>query len=140
MSQYIVDHRTITESDVYMAVDILWSQNQLIREQMPFLTYRKLLIQELEGTDGLLCYCDGYLVGAFAIGPLEPDFHFPGNGIVVYSSMISRFYPKATRLLYRSLVALVKQGDGSWYQTTRRVSDVEFHSKYRRIANGQKDS
>lgn len=140
MSQYTVEHRAITETDVYMATDILWSQNQLIREQMPFLTYRKLLIQELEGMNGLLCYCDGHLVGAFAIGPLEPDFHFPGNGIVVYSSMISRFYPKATRLLYRYLVQLVKDGGGSWYQTTRRVSEIEFHSKYRRIANGQKST
>lgn len=122
---------------MYCAADILWSEHALIRDQMPFVRYRALLIQELVGMHGLLCYCNGYLVAALAVGDLGPDFHFPGTGIVVYSSMTSRFHPQATRLLYRSLVALVKQGGGSWYQTTRRVSDVEFHSKYRRIHNGQ---
>lgn len=140
MSRYTVEFRTIQEVDVYHAADILWSEHALIRKQMPFVQYRDLLIADLVHADGLLCYCDGRLVAALAVGRLGPDFHIAGTGVIVYSTMTSRFHPKATRLLYRSLVALVKQGGGSWYQTTRRVSDVEFHSKYRRIANGQEST
>lgn len=136
MSQYTVEHRLVTECDVYKATDILWSQNQIIREQHPFLTYRKLLIQETEGEEGLLCFYGTEFVGALVIGELGPDSHFPGEGRVVFYTVASRFHPQATRLLYRYLSQLVKEGGGSWYQTTRRVSETEFKSKYRRVHNG----
>lgn len=137
MSLYSVEHRPVREVDVYMAADILWSQNQLIRDQgIPWVQYRSLLIQETEGSEGLLCYVDGLFVGALVIGPLGPDSHFPGEGRIVYYTVVDRYHPRATRLLYRYLVNLILEKGGSWYQTTRRVSETEFHSKYRRIPHG----
>lgn len=137
MSQYSVEHRPVHEADVYKAADILWSENQLIRDQgIPWTNYRDLLIQETEGEEALVCYCGQSLVGALVIGPLGPDSHFPGEGRIVYYSVTSQSHPKATRLLYRYLVNLIREKGGSWYQTTRRVSETEFHSKYRSIHNG----
>ena len=136
MSRYIVEHRPIFEADVYKAADILWSENPIIREQHEFLTYRNLLIQETVGEEGLVCYHDGFLVGALVIGELGPDSHFRGEGRVVYYTVVSNAHPQATRLLYRYLVNLIREKGGSWYQTTRRVSESEFHSKYRRIHYG----
>ena len=132
MSRYTVEHRPITECDVYMAADILYSQHPLVRAQ-PWPLYRDLLIKETVDADGLVCWCDGHFVGALVIGDLDMDSHFPGTGIIVYYSVVSMFHPQATRLLYRYLSQLVKEGGGSWYQTTRRVSEFEFHSKFRRI-------
>lgn len=139
MSQYIVEHRPITEVDVYCAADVLYAYYPLVRAQ-PWPFYRDLLLQETVGSEGLVCTLDGQFVAALVIGELGPDSHFPGEGRVVYYSVASPAFPKATRLLYRYLVNLIREKGGSWYQTTRRVSESEFHSKYRRIAHGQKDS
>lgn len=133
MSQYTVEHRPITVADVYKAADILWSENPVVRGAHPFERYRGLLINEVRGEQGLVCTYKGHLVGALVIGDLDYDSHFPGTGIIVYYQTISMFHPQATRLLYRSLAHLVKDGGGSWYQTTRRVSESEFTSKFRRI-------
>lgn len=133
MSQYTVEHRALTEADVYMAADILYSQHRMIRATHPWPRYRDLLVEEVVGAEGLVCYCDGRLVGALAVGEMGYDSHFPGKGLVVHYTMTCQYHPKATRLLYRYLVQLVKDGGGSWYQTGRRISEFEFKSKFRRI-------
>lgn len=138
MSQYTVEHRPITELDVYLAADILYAFHPLVRAQ-PWPLYRDLLIKETVGEQGVVCYCNGRFAGAIVIGELDYDSHFPGKGIIVYYSVTHPDHPKATRLLYRYLVQLVKDGGGSWYQTGRRISEFEFHSKYRRIALEQED-
>lgn len=136
MSQYTLEYRVINATDAWLAADILYSQHPMIRDQHPWPHYRTLLTNELVGITGLLCYCDGFLVGALALGELAEDYHIAGKGIIVYASMTHKLYPKATRLLYRYLTQIVKDGGGSWYQTTRRVSEFEFHSKYRRVPHG----
>lgn len=118
---------------MYKATDILWSENPIIRLQHEFCAYRELLLQETVGEEGLLCHHNGYLVGALVIGLLGPDSHFPGEGRIVYYTVVSNAHPQATRLLYRYLVNLIREKGGSWYQTTHRVSESEFHSKYRRL-------
>lgn len=138
MSQYTVEHRPVEELDVYYAADILYSHHPLVRKQ-PWPLYRDLLMKETVGEQALLCYCGDHFVGAVVIGELDYDSHFPGKGIIVYYSVTHPDHPQATRLLYRYLVQLVKDGGGSWYQTGRRISEFEFHSKYRRIALEQKD-
>lgn len=135
MSQYTVEHRPIKEVDAYISADILYAYHPLVRAQ-PWPLYRDLLIEETVGLPGLVCYCDGRLAGVLVLGDLSLDSHFPGKGIVVYYSLTHPDHPQATRLLYRYLSQLVKEGGGSWYQTTRRVSETEFKSKYRRIHNG----
>lgn len=135
MSQYTVEHRPVKELDVYLAADILYAYHPLVRVQ-PWPLYRNLLVEETVGMPGLVCYCDNRFVGALVTGGLSLDSHFPGMGVVVYYSVTHPDHPKATRLLYRYLSQLVKEGGGSWYQTTRRVSETEFKSKYRRIHNG----
>lgn len=122
--------------DIYLAADILWSYYPTVRNAHPFPRYRGQLINETRGEDGLLCYLGDYLVGALVISRLDWDSHFPGKGIIVHYSVTNPDHPKATRLLYRYLVNLIREKGGSWYQTTRRVSETEFHSKYRSIHNG----
>ena len=118
---------------MWKTVDILWSEQAIIRKQHPFVYYRDLLTQETAGEEGLICSYDGRLVGILAIGALGPDSHFPGEGRIVHYAAVSRSHPQATRLLYRYLVNLIREKGGSWYQTTRRVSEFEFHTKFRRI-------
>lgn len=133
MSQYTVEHRPISVKDIYLAADILWAYYPMVRGAHPFNRYRGQLINETRGEQGLVCYLEDRLVGALVIGKLDYDSHFPGQGITVYYSVTNPDHPQATRLLYRYLVNLIREKGGSWYQTTRRVSESEFHSKYRRL-------
>lgn len=134
LSQYSVTyHKELTETPVYHCTDILWSENPLIREQHDFLTYRGLLLEEVVGQEGLVCTCNGFTVGAIVFSELTMDSHFPGWGRIVLYSVTSRFHPQATLLLYRELTNAIRRQGGEWYQTTSRISDTEFKSKYRRI-------
>ncbi|BEQ12891.1 hypothetical protein Ep4_032 [Pseudomonas phage Ep4] len=138
MSPYHVEHHGgLSEVPVYHCADILWSENPLIRNTgHTFRAYRDLLVNEVVGSEGLVCTCNGFTVGAIVIGPQGMDSHFPGLGRIVYYSVTSKRHPGATVALYRALTALLVAEGSEWYQTSRRRSLTEFTSKFRRVHRG----
>lgn len=140
MSQYNVEHwHDAFYEDVEACCRIMWGQQPYPSQHWPnFSTYYRAVLED-GATDmgSIVCRRDGFVVGALSIGDLETNSHFPGTGIIVYNTVVDQRYPQATRLLYRYLIQMIQAGGGSWYQTTRRVSEFEFSSKFRRVHNGQ---
>ena len=138
MSPYHVEyHERLPSLQVYHCTDILWSENPLVRDTgHDFVTYLNLLMDEVVGSEGLVCTCNGFTVGAIVIGPQSMDSHFPGLGRIVYYSVTSKRHPGATVALCRALTALLADEGSEWYQTTRRRSLTEFTSKFRRVHHG----
>lgn len=136
MSQYIVEQfHDASYEDVEACCRIMWAEQEFPSKHWPnFSTYyRSVLDDGAVDLPSIVCRADGVLVGAMSIGELTTDSHFPGKGIIVYNIVVDSAHPRVTRLLYRYLIDLLREGGGSWYQTTRRVSETEFQSKFRRI-------
>lgn len=139
MSPYSIDHwHDSFLSDVEDACRIMWAQQPFpSKHHTSFSEYfRAVLDDGAEELPSIVCRLDGKFVGGLSIGYLTSDSHFPGKGIIVYNTVVDQAHPEVTRLLYRSLIQKLKAEGGSWYQTTRRVSETEFSFKFRRIHNG----
>lgn len=141
MSQYTVEFCEDTSfGDVADSCVLMWTQQEYPRKhwKRPWDYYQAVLEDGAQELPSIVCRLDNHFVGGLSIGDLSTDSHMPGKGIIVYNTVVDSEHPKVTRLLYRYLIELIREGGGSWYQTTRRVSEFEFHSKYRRIPHGQK--
>jgi hypothetical protein len=99
----------------------------------PWPEYLPLAVQASEGLPCIVCTCNGNLVGALTLGDIGPDPHIAGEGVIVYNTVTHPEHPKATLLMYRFLIDLLRTAGASWYQTTSRISETEFTSKYRRL-------
>lgn len=134
MSQYYVEYKAAAPfADVWDAALIMYRTATWPSKHFPWYNYQKLALAAAEGLPCIVCYKDGVLVGALTIGDLDEDPHIPGRGIIVYNTVVHPDHPQATRLLYRFLVELIKRAGGEWYQTTSRIGETEFKSKFRRI-------
>lgn len=139
MSQYNVERWPDSSySDVRAACQIMWAQQPFpSKHHKCFLDYFQAVLNDgAEELPSIVCSLAGHFKGGLSIGHLTSDSHFPGKGIIVYNTVVDQAHPEVTRLLYRSLIQKLKAEGGSWYQTTRRVSETEFSFKFRRIHNG----
>jgi len=125
-------------SDVEDACRIMWEQQPFpSTHHCSFQQYFQAVLNDgAESCPSIVCHLAGHFKGGLSIGHLTSDSHFPGKGIIVYNTVVDQAHPEVTRLLYRSLIQKLKAEGGSWYQTTRRVSETEFSFKFRRIHNG----
>lgn len=141
MSQYIVEQfHDASYEDVEACCRIMWAEHEFPSKHWPnFSTYYRAVLDDgAVDLPSIVVRLDGALVGALSYGHLATDSHMCGTGTIVYNTVVDSAHPQATRLLYRSLIQIIRDGGGHWYQTTRRVSEFEFTSKFRRISLGEK--
>ncbi len=140
MSQYTVErwHDAVFQ-DIQACCRIMWAEHPYPSKH--FSTFEEyftaILADGTEDLPSIVCRLDGVLVGAMSIDHIGTNSHFPGTGCIVYNTVVASAHPQATRLLYRALIQHIRDGGGQWYHTTRRVSESEFSSKFRRIPNGR---
>lgn len=128
---------TIPDRVSYDAALLNWTEQPLVQSQFDMNLYAELVRQE---TSNPLAHAlvardeQGQLQAALLMGPLEQDLHLPGMGVIVTMVISARRHPGALRTLMRSLRETVKAHGGDWYQTGKRIDELTFVHKYRRVS------
>lgn len=85
------------------------------------------------GLPCILAFRDHWFCGGMTISNLSHDSHLPGKGRAVLDVVAHPFEVGATEAMFGHLKRMLREEQADWLTITRRVSELEFSTKYRRL-------
>lgn len=129
-----VELRLATEADAYCAADCMWACYPWPKQRFEWLEYRGLVVEEVTGRDAFILYRGDLQVGWAAVLGAVDDIHLPGLGMHVVHLVTRPDYSGASAFLLRHLLAYARKNNLAWINTTNRISELEFRSKFHLIS------
>lgn len=135
MSPYKAICRDATVDDAAHAAWCMWWQQEYPRKYWNSVNeyFDVVLPETVELPCMILMYGD--IQVAWLTYIVSTDMHYPGLGAVVYHMVVDNRYPGALRALMKAFKDLADGVGCEWYQTTRRVNDTTYESKFKRLFN-----
>lgn len=98
--------------------------------------YLRRVVQDSSGHPCIVAFRDNWFCGGMTVTELGTDSHMPGTGRFVLNVVAHPFEAGATEAMFSHFKRLLRDEEAAWYQITKRVSELEFRSYFRRLRYG----
>lgn len=139
MSLYRVEYHEITpEVFLECAADIMYQWYEWPSKHFPQEDeYRSRVVADSSGLPCIVAFRNDWFAGGMTISEPSTDSHFPGTGRYLLNVVTHPMEVGATQAMFGVLMRMLRQERADWLHITRRLSETEFRSTFRRLRHGQ---
>lgn len=138
MSLYRVEYQRDTpEEHLREAGKIMWDWAEFPSKHFPDIQdYLARVCDDSWGLPSIVAFRGDWFCGGMTITEPSTDSHLPGIGRYILNIVAHPMEVGATEAMFQHFKRMLRQEGADWYQITKRVSELEFRTQFRRLGRG----